>query len=265
MCGLFRLREAVAGRKSGNIRRRSPFAFATMPAMSLPARLSALLLAAVLAPSVQAQPAYCASDGQPRPRALLERFISADCEGCWRDTATPRPGPRELAIDWIVPGQRGDDPPLSAAATREALSRLEALRQEAPQPAAATRTPLVAAARTLRVAHGVVVGDYVGTSIELKPAGKAPWTAWLLLVETLPAGTEGSPVERNLVRGVFQPAWELPRRGGEATQRLFESRPMRVPEGARPERLRVVGWVEDARGRIRAISESRCAPVEGGR
>ena len=228
------------------------------------ARLFTWLFAALLAPALQAQPAYCASDGQPRPRALLERFISADCESCWGDAATPRAQPRELAIDWIIPGQRGEDAPLSAAASREALARLAALRHEAPRDAEAVRTPLVAAARTLRVAHGVVVGDYVGTSIELKPAGRAPWSAWLLLVETLPAGTEGSPVERNLVRGVFQPPWDSPRARQPPGQHLVESRPMRVPEGAQADRLRVVAWVEDARGRIRAISESRCLPVAGG-
>ena len=37
----------------------------------------------------------------------------------------------------------------------------------------------------------------------------------------------------------------------------------RIPEGANPDRLRVVGWVEDAQGRIRAIAESRCLPVGG--
>jgi hypothetical protein len=35
---------------------------------------------------------------------------------------------------------------------------------------------------------------------------------------------------------------------------------MNIPEGANPSRLRVVGWVEDARGRIRAIAQSLCVP-----
>jgi hypothetical protein len=33
---------------------------------------------------------------------------------------------------------------------------------------------------------------------------------------------------------------------------------MSIPEGAKPERLRVVGWVEDARGRVVAAAQSRC-------
>jgi hypothetical protein len=40
---------------------------------------------------------------------------------------------------------------------------------------------------------------------------------------------------------------------------LHESRPMRIPEGAQPERLRVIGWVEDARGRLVAAARSACA------
>lgn len=232
-----------------------------MPAKSL--RLLLLLPALLALPSL-AQEAFCASDGQPRPRALLERFMSADCEACWADPASPRAGPRELAIDWIVPSARGDEAPLSAGASPDALSRLQALGRAAPARADSLRQRLVAAARTLRVAHGPVFGDYVGTSIELRPAGRGRWTAWLLLVETVPAGAEGSPIERNLVRAVYQPPWSGIRAPTQAQQkRLFERRPLRVPEGAQPERLRVVAWVEDARGRIRVISESRCRPQEG--
>ena len=103
------------------------------------------------------------------------------------------------------------------------------------------------------MAHGLPVNDYIGASIELKPASGGPWNAWLLLVETIPPGTEGTPVERNLVRNVLQPAWT------KDEKKLLESRPMSIPEGANPERLRVVGWVEDARGQIVAVAQSRCA------
>jgi hypothetical protein len=33
---------------------------------------------------------------------------------------------------------------------------------------------------------------------------------------------------------------------------------MSIPEGAKSARLRVVGWVEDGRGRIVAAAQSRC-------
>ena len=81
-------------------------------------------------------------------------------------------------------------------------------------------------------------------------------SAWLLLVEQLPAGTEGSPVERNLVRNVFRPDWGkvMSRPPG----RLAEDRAMQIHEGARAERLRLVAVLQDQRGRIRAISRTEC-------
>lgn len=232
-------------------------ATALLAALPLPARAAGAAPAEPLT-----RPPVCASDGQPRPRALLERFINADCEACWGDAATPQPQAREVALDWVLPGSRGEDAPLSAVALREGLDRLADLRRPAPASADATRGPLMAAARTLRVAHGLPVNGYVGTSIRLSPAGRAPWRAWLLLVETLPAGTEGSPVERHLVRAAFNPPWALRRAPTPAEQKaLAETRPLRIPEGAQPDRLSVVGWVEDAQGRIRAIAQSRCLPA----
>jgi len=220
-----------------------------------------LLLAALLPLLAQAQ-SSCSSDGQPRPLALVERFLSADCDSCWADPATAQPQARELALDWILPGSKGEDAPLSAAASRDGLERLAALRAAPPAQASVVRSPLRAAARSLRVAHGLPFNNYIGASIELKPAGRSPWTAWLALVETIPAGTEGTPVERNLVRNLLQPAWNGPEPlSKEQQKRLLESRPMSIPEGANPDRLRVVGWVQDARGDIRAIAQSRCAPA----
>jgi hypothetical protein len=203
----------------------------------------------------------CSSDGELRPIALVERFINADCEACWGDAAAATPQPREVAIDWILPGGKGEDAPLSAAANRDGLARLQALGRSVPAQTDVARTKLVAAARTLRVAHGLPFNDYIAASIELRPAGRSPWTAWLALVETIPAGSEGTPVERNLVRNLVQPAWDGSRPLSKAEQkRLFEARPMSIPAGTKPERLRVVGWVQDARGDIRAIAQSRCAP-----
>jgi hypothetical protein len=206
----------------------------------------------------------CDSDRQPRPVGLLERFISADCETCWTDAAAPRPRRGELALDWIVPGSKGDDAPLSAAASRDSLGRVEALGRSAPAGGETVHRRAAPTGHTLRVAHGLAFNGYVGASIEFKPGRGGPWRAWLLLVETLPAGTEGSPVARNLVRNVLQPAWDAAVPLPKAQQRrLFESRPMSIPEGADPKRLRVVGWVEDARGHIRAIAQSRCVAAPG--
>ena len=208
------------------------------------------------------QDGACSSDGQPRPLALLERFVNADCADCWTDPATPKAGVRAVAIDWIVPGSRGEDAPLAALATRDGLARLKALQREVPARSDAQQSRLLAAARTLRVAHGPPIDGHVGVSIELKPAGKGPWRAWLALVERVPSGSEGTPVTRHLVRSLVQPAWDLRRLPSRAEQkRLFDARTMRIPAGADPERLMVVGWVQDARGRIRAIAQSQCTPV----
>jgi hypothetical protein len=208
----------------------------------------------------------CSSDGQPRPAGLLERFINADCEPCWRATDTPRPGRGELALDWVLPGSRGDDAPLSAVAVREAGARLEALGLAKPHQDAVARRKAQAREGRLRVAQGPPFGGYIGTSIELKPGRGGPWQAWLLLVETLPAGTEGSPVERTLVRNVLQLTWDsqTPRAQGRPGS-FYETRPMQIPTGADPARLRLVGWIEDTRGALRGVAASRCtsAPSKG--
>jgi hypothetical protein len=228
--------------------------------MSPLARAARLLLPLALSAAAYGQ-SLCSSDGQPQPVALLERFINADCEACWSDPATSKAGVRELALDWVLPGAKGDDAPLSTVARRDALLRLEALGRKAPEQSDAVRHAVRPGPQMLRVAHGPAVNDYVGTSIALRRPGAAQWSAWLALVETVPAGVEGSPVERNLVRNTFQPAWNG---GGHLSkpdrQRLVESRPMQIPEGAKPSRLRLVGWLEDSHGHIRAIAQSRCAP-----
>jgi hypothetical protein len=215
-------------------------------------------LGACLAPAAQAQ-SFCASDGQPMPVALVERFISADCQTCWSEPAALQAITQAVIIDWIVPSPRGDEAPLSAAATRDAIARLAHLRIGAAAETWVTASPLTnALTHPLRVAHGLPFNDYLGASIEMKPAKAAnsgPWTAWLLMLETIPAGTEGSPVERRLARNLFRTEWARP-------ARFLESRPLSIPAGTNPDNLSVLGWVEDTQGRIRSIALSRCTPAE---
>ena len=232
--------------------------------MSLMTPLIAILM--TLATGQAWAQSFCASDGQPRPTQLLERFINANCDNCWADPATPRAGAGQLALDWVLPGDKGEDAPLSAVAAREALDRLAALRQSAPVQSLASTLPVQGLkGATLRVAHGLPLSGYLGASIELKPIPAAAkgrqWTAWLALVETLPAGTEGSPVERNLVRNVLQTPWDgrKPLAKG-SPNRFFDARSMSIAQGANPERMRVLGWVEDDKGRVLAAAQSRCSP-----
>lgn len=232
-------------------------------------RLAALtLLATSWAPPLAHAQSFCASDGQPRPTLLLERFINADCAGCWIDTATPALPRGGLVLDWVVPGSKGDDAPLAAVASRDALTRLEALRKK-PESGQWQQTKSVTGAKVnekrrasayrLRASHGVAFNGYVGVSIELKPLPArsparqdGPWTAWLALVEAVPAGTEGSPVDRQLVRNLLVVPWTRQQAGG------LERRSMALPEGSNPERISVIAWVEDSEERVQVAVQSRC-------
>lgn len=213
------------------------------------------LAASLLALPLAAQ-ALCTSDDVPPTTAVLERFINADCAECWRDPRTPRPERGALVLDWIIPGRQGTDAPLSVVASDDAMERLYALKLQVPERSTAATSRRQGHPVPLRLAQGDAFNDYVGTSMELKEPGREPWRAWLVLVEQLPAGTEGSPVERNLVRNVFRPDWANVMR--RVPGRLAEARAMQIREGARPERLRLVALLQDGRGRIRAITRTEC-------
>lgn len=220
-------------------------------------RAASWMAALVLAGTAVAASAQslCSSDGQPPPTGVLERFINADCAGCWTDLRAPRPRRGEAILDWIVPGSRGDDAPLAAAARAEGLDRLAALRRDVPADDDWRRSAREGRPAALRVARGAAVGDYVGASIELRRGAPTPLRAWLVLVEVLPPGTGRTPVQRNLVRNVLELWWKAAPRGAA----LSETRPMNIPPGADPQRLQVIGLVEDTRGRIRGIAQSSCA------
>ncbi len=247
--------------------------------------MAAVLSATLLAPAALAQSA-CASDGQPAPTALLERFLNADCEACWADAAGGEPPEGSLALDWITPGSRGEDAPLSAAALRDSQWRLQALGQATPARAARWGQPVAALpGLQLRVAHGGALNGYVGASITLtlrpalaRQAWQQDWTVWLALVETIPAGTEGTPLARRLVRNTHQPRWNwaeaeatapapapasaATQAGDAASASFSDSRILSLPGGTQAERLGVVGWVQDSQGRVLAAAQSRCVPAD---
>jgi hypothetical protein len=108
------------------------------------------------------------------------------------------------------------------------------------------------------------VNDYVGATMAFSPAPSSErppqaWPFYLVLVEALPAGAEGTPVARNIVRNMLQGSWTEPKKPSKKEQFTgSELRPMRFPEGAQPERLRAVGWVQDAQGRVVAAAQSVC-------
>ena len=172
-----------------------------------------------------------------------------------------------MVLDWIVPTARGDEAPLAAAATNDALLRLQALGRAAPGTTdVAVLAVEEAPAHRARVAHGLPLNDYLGTGIAFKPHQASPAGTWqyhLLLVESVPAGTEGTPVERNLVRNMLQGIWEKRHQLSKAEQTRtrfawMENRPMRIPEGAKAEQLHMVGWVQNAQGEVVAAAQSVC-------
>ncbi|WP_423460481.1 hypothetical protein [Ottowia sp. VDI28] len=170
----------------------------------------------------------------------------------------PLPPHTAAVLDWVLPGQQGDDAPLSAVARREALQRLQFLGERVPDTQSSRSGKVQGGRHRVRVAHGLVLNDYVGASLRFTSRASLaePLTGWLALVERLPAGTEGSPVPRVLVRNLL--VEPIPARATGNMGQLW--RPMNVPPGAQPDRLGVVGWVSDARGRVLAVAQSRCAP-----
>ncbi|MFM9880523.1 MAG: hypothetical protein ACKVOO_08980, partial [Burkholderiaceae bacterium] len=215
--------------------------------------------------AVQAQSA-CSSDGQRPPAQVLERFINADCLVCWSQPPAEPPLPADtLALDWIVLGAQGDAGPLASAANSDAAARLAELGRALPgsmdsvnhapiysspkQPRAASSA--LQGAR-LRVAHGLPLGGYIGVSIELllpisgrgalSGRSNAVLRARLLLVETIPAGVDGTKITRNLVRNSITSLWDLreqlsitQRPAGDTRHlpgaRFYTSQVLSIPEG----------------------------------
>jgi hypothetical protein len=158
-------------------------------------------------------------------------------------------------LDWIVPGLKADGAALATSASDDAMERLDWLRRRTPTTIETVTSKREGKPVNLRIAHGDAFNDYVGTSMELRDAGSEVWHAWLLLVEKIPAGADGSPVARTVVRKVFRPEWH---RVGRGAGGLAETRSMQVPSWTRPDRVRLVSILQDGRGRIRAITQTEC-------
>ena len=191
------------------------------------------------------------------PSALLERYISADCDACWRSGTTPDAA--TLMLDWIVPSGRGDDAPLSAVAVPEAVARAGALP---PSATLERRHTLGPRGPRVEVEDGPAWNGYIGLRLRVQRAAEAlpPGTAgYLALVESVPAGDEGSPIARRVVRVLAGPLVLDPSR--DVTEHLIA---LRIPVGARTDRLGAVGWVQTPPGGILSAAQARpvrCAPA----
>ncbi|HSB98442.1 MAG TPA: hypothetical protein VLE45_00920 [Burkholderiaceae bacterium] len=195
----------------------------------------------------------------PGNAAVLERFISAECEACWTDVSVAQPASGEWLLDWIAPSARGDDAPLASAAPPEARDRARRALKAAP---ADDRTGVRrsaargASSLQLRVSSGPAWSGYFGVQVDARGRAAAGATVWIALVETVTAGTDGTPVPRELVRAVSGPLTPSELRSGKPWQHLLA---MRWPETAKASRLRARAWIEDAGGRIVAMAGERCA------
>ncbi|HET9645405.1 MAG TPA: hypothetical protein VFP68_19080 [Burkholderiaceae bacterium] len=191
------------------------------------------------------------------PNVVVERFSSADCDTCWQGADHDRALPRNaLVLDWIVPSERGNDAPLAQAALPEAgrrvegnLSAKESLRQ--------IRHLSSPAGWRLKVQTGLAWNGYLALSLDLERlAGSARTfgphaSAWLALVERVPAGSDGTPVPRQLVRAVIGP---LPLDSSRDSG-VHHLRALRLPPNSQAERLAAAGWIEDA-GQMLIASQS---------
>ena len=189
----------------------------------------------------------------PAASPVTEVFIAADCADCWSAPAA-RAGAPGWRLDWITPAAA--DAPLAAAALADS-------RERADRAAAASAVALRPSALRLQVVSGPAWNGYFGLQMSLQraraganraglPAGS---TGWLALVELLPAGAEGSPVPRALVRSVAGP---LPLAEPPPGQSVSQLRALRWPEGAQPQRLQARAWIEAPTGQVLLMAADRC-------
>jgi hypothetical protein len=208
-----------------------------------------------------------------KSRALVEHFIGADCLACWtagpategstRVPGAEAPGEGEWSLDWIVPSAR-ENAPLAVPAIPESADRLARLgphlaaRLDAPPAGFDTSSELDKpdAARLLWVHSSLPWNGYFGVQMHARGRWPAGSTGWIGLVEILPAGVDGSVIERRLVRTLTGPV-ALPASAAakDAVAPLFG---MRWPPTAQPERIVAVAWVEGRDGRILQIASDRC-------
>lgn len=209
----------------------------------------------------------CSSDKTVAIKTIYERFTNADCESCW--TQPLMTNKLAVTLDWLVPSPAGDDAPLSAAANRDALLRLENLKITLPKEQQIIKTGVASSGYNIRVAHGLAVAGYIGSSIELTQFPKNPpavknLTAVLLLTETLPKGTADSPIERTLVRNMLIEPWVINSTSTKKTEKqvIVTRRPLSIPTGVNPDNLHVLGWVQDSEGRVLTAAQSLCVELK---
>jgi hypothetical protein len=205
---------------------------------------SSLLLAA----AALAQPPACRREA---PTRLVERFVPADCERCWSEAAPFTRAAGALVLDWITPA--GDDAPMASAALSEAAGR--AGRVPAGRTAVHETRLHPSEAPRLRIVDGPAWNGYIGLRLLVTRHGSMPpdAVAYAALVEQVPAGSDGSGVERQLVRALAGPMGLAELKSEGQVEHL---RAVTVPRGSRVERLSAVAWIQAPDGRVLAAASS---------
>ena len=229
---------------------------------------SSLALAA--AKPLPGVPANCPA----RAKAVHETFMRADCMDCWKgkplyDAASPE-RETEWFMDWIVP--TADDADMAPGALSESVDRLERTgarplhlpatltaeeRATAPFQIDAARALEPPSARHRFYVHSSLPHNgYMGVQLHAAGVWPAGSTAWIALVELIPAGVRDTPVPRRLVRVVVGPL-AMPA-GPGAKNAIAPLYGLRWPENAHPDQLVATAWVENADGRITQMASDRC-------
>ena len=225
------------------------------------------LLASTLALAATKPAPGVAANCPARATVVVEHFMAADCPDCWK-AAPPAPGAGPVAdtdwsLDWIAPA--ADDAVMAPGALPEAADRLARLGAGLPALLAAppasfdARTLLEApdARRRFYVHSSLPHNGYMGVQMHATGVWPAGSTAWIALVELIPAGTRDSVIPHRLVRVLVGPV-ALPA-GPGARNAVAPLYGLRWTENAHADQLVATAWVESAEGHITRIATDRCA------
>ncbi|MDB5819820.1 MAG: hypothetical protein JWQ11_3460 [Rhizobacter sp.] len=196
--------------------------------------------------------------------------MRADCEACWAGAgaahahAEPSAARSSSAsvVDWIAPA--GSEAPMALVALPEATERFAsdlAAQASARHEHKLPERPSI----KMSVHTGPGWKGYVAVEMTASRIGRRALPpdaqAFVALTEDIAAGTEGSAIERHVVRAVVGPLPldELATKKG----RVAHVHALNVPESAKPERLSSVAWVQTPEGAIIAVANSIPAGCPG--
>jgi hypothetical protein len=163
-----------------------------------------------------------------------------------------------MAIDWLVASGANSSTPAPAALPEAATRAKRAGGLRSDEVLSVGHPLTLRNALSLRVVDGAAWNGYIGISLHVARSARTATqmpdlSAYVALVEKVPACEEGTLVERRLVRSLIGP---LTLATLTTTQPVEHRLATRLPDMRQPERLTAVAWVENARGQIVAAGVS---------